>query len=135
MSDSEQDALLAKVDALMQRHRGSSNPWDEDIPVLTEVVEEALQAFAQQHAPSGSGAVAGPIPQEAVQLLLDEIYQLAVRNLQQQVVAQLRPALEQRINASIKQALEEAFAELPQRISDAVGDAIVDALVRKPVEP
>ena len=52
LDDEEGDRLMSKADALIQRHAGfAATPEVDDLPVLTDVVDDRIEPFIGESAP------------------------------------------------------------------------------------
>jgi hypothetical protein len=80
----DNDPLLQKADALMQRHRSAAGSSGDDVPVLTEIVgADAIAAAA-----TGNGASVDPATVEKlVQQRLDQLLPILRRELAQELDA------------------------------------------------
>jgi hypothetical protein len=107
----EHNPLVARVDALLARHR----EVEDEVPVLTETVEPA-----------------GPEPDAArLEALAAKIEHAVFERL----LAELDPVLEERLAPTLAQLLEQALRgmrdELTTKVHELVGAAVADAVHRE----
>jgi hypothetical protein len=91
--------LFARVDELMRRHREDSQRAAEEVPLLTEVVDQDPAAAAARALQDE--ALAGDIERVLVVRLIPEL------NKQ---IASLRTQLEKELRRSVREAVEHALA-------------------------
>jgi len=95
----EQNPLVARVDALMKRQQEDSLRAVEEVPLLTEIVEQDAAATAAGAA--RDEALASDIERVLVVRLIPEL------NKQ---IAGLRSELEKQLRRSVREAVEHALA-------------------------
>lgn len=127
------DDVLAKMDALLKKHHDALTqvPVVTDFPLLTEVVEEAVEAIPLLTEVIESDAV--PEAQEAA------ILEAAPLALNDEALAQLdhqiRTALEQRLPFHIVEAVDQALPvvleEFAMQLENLVRDAVARELDRR----
>lgn len=130
----QSDPLLERVDALLKRHQQTLRGPDDDVPVLTEVVEadreEAAGESVRPIAPLDAAAV-----EELVSCMKREVLQRLEPALERLFAERLGPALAA-ATSTLDGALRDARADLSleaQRIvHDAVASAVAQALEAAP---
>lgn len=107
----EHNPLVARVDALLARHRES----EDEVPVLTEMVEPAEP----------------DLDAERLELLAAQVERAVLERL----LAELDPVLEQRLAPTLAELLEQALRglrdELAASVHELVRGAVADALERE----
>jgi hypothetical protein len=107
----EHNPLVARVDALLARHR----EVEEEVPVLTETVEPT-----------------GPEPDAA---RLEAMAAKVERAVLERLLAELDPVLEERLAPTLAQLLEQALRglreELTTNVHEMVRVAVADAVHRE----
>lgn len=124
------DALLAKMEALVGRHRTDSASAADDIPVLTEVVavpgneQPATTAIASKRiAPTINVAD----EQALRQILEDAVIPTLTRHIREQTQAQL----EAHIAAAVRQALAHEAEQFARGIAQRVEEILHEQLYSK----
>ncbi|MDQ3259223.1 MAG: hypothetical protein M3Q00_00315 [Pseudomonadota bacterium] len=124
-----QEALLKKVDTLLNRHRavaaGLNDPAHLDVPVLTDMIDDdapALKKSRVAHARPGDKALHG---------LAADIYERVLEKLDERIAAQFERRLASKIEHAIHAALLKVGADLKQDLMNSVGDVIAEALAEK----
>jgi hypothetical protein len=109
----EANPLIQRVDALMKRHHEESQRSVEEVPLLTEVLEQEVQEnilAAETHRATQDEALASDIERVLVVRLVPEL------NKQ---IAALRGELEKEMRRTVREAVAHALA---MRKSDAKPD-------------
>ncbi|MCB1959977.1 MAG: hypothetical protein KDE68_05560 [Rhodocyclaceae bacterium] len=102
------DRVLDQADALLQRHRGATDP-DGDLPVLTEVVEDAntaTQPLPLEVDPAVA-APAGDVPANYVEQLIE-----------------LDAIINRRVDAWLHNELPELLDQVMESVKDGLRDEI-----------
>jgi hypothetical protein len=94
--------LIQRVDALMKRQQEDTQRAVEEVPLLTEIVEQEAKAAAAAGALPGEEALAADIERVLVVRLVPEL------NKQ---IAALRAELEKELRRSVREAVEHALAQ------------------------
>ena len=111
------DDLLAKMDALMKKHRA----LDNEIPTLTDVI-----ATAAKPGPDRAGLSA--LTPEQVEALAIQIYQRVLQNLDSRINNELQQHLRPQLTGMMEQMLDALLAELKNSIKTMVDDAVAHVL-------
>ena len=97
---SEPDDLLGKADAFLKRYHPSGGAGKHDVPVLTEVIDEAHGAAAS---PAPGGAAPSPVKAELLELeqrlkqTIDEHVQSALAGVSTQLKAELESVIRETV--------------------------------------
>jgi hypothetical protein len=83
--------LVERVDALLKRHRDATGMGEDDVPVLTEVVDAAARVAVP---PAGADALAAEIERAVLERLAPEIEDMVRSAVREAVVRALAPARE-----------------------------------------
>lgn len=109
---SEPDDLLGKADAFLKRYHPSSGASRHDVPVLTEIIDEARGAPAS---PSPGGAAApSPAKNELLELeqRLKQTIDAHVQSALAGVSTQLKAELELLVRETVARAVAAEIARL-----------------------
>lgn len=135
---SEDDTLMHKLEALMNKNRGTSlsgeNQFD-DIPVLTDILHDGAQkpVFGSPTLP----LVDEPFPtelhfsalsDERIRAIAREVQNHVMRNIEPQLSGPIQEKLLTKIDTYVNEAVRTALSELKQEISDSITTAVTDAL-------
>jgi|GEM_PF-4149187 len=103
MSDErDPNRLIQRVDALMKRQQEDTQRAVEEVPLLTEIVEQEAAKTATAGALPGEETLAADIERVLVVRLVPEL------NKQ---IAALRAELEKELRRSVREAVEHALAQ------------------------
>ncbi|MGE5128750.1 MAG: hypothetical protein ACM3IK_03915 [Sphingomonadaceae bacterium] len=119
----EQNPLVERVDALLRRHQNGSGAAparaDDDVPVLTEVVDpEARAAGAQQ------------VDQKLVEVFANELETAVLLRLAPELDRLFEERLAGRLGEILEQVLNEMRAELSANVHQMVREAIAASVAQ-----
>ncbi len=144
---SEDDTLMHKLEALMNKTRGAAPVTDsqfDDIPVLTDILDDGA-ARPVQAAPTLPPPVEAPAPvvaapvaaldppayrltDERIRAMAREIQEHVMRNIDPQLSGPIQEKLLAKIDTFVSEAVRNALSELKQEIADSITTAVTDAL-------
>lgn len=134
-TESPQNPLLGKMDALIKKHRGPAEAVPEStpppgwLPVLTEVVVRGTPPAA---APMVTTAV--PVPEPVVTEVHAQV-STDTEQLANQLLEELGPKLsavmEQQVATELRKNLDETVATLLSQLDVSVRDIVRDAVAEK----
>ena len=134
-TESPQNPLLGKMDALIKKHRGPAEAVSEStpppgwLPVLTEVVVRGTPPAA---APMVTTAV--PVPEPVVTEVHAQV-STDTEQLANQLLEELGPKLsavmEQQVATELRKNLDETVATLLSQLDVSVRDIVRDAVAEK----
>lgn len=110
----QSDPLLERVNALLKRHQQTLRGPDDDVPVLTEVVESD-----QEQAAGDSGRSAASLDPAAVEEF--------VASMKREVLERLEPALDRLFAERLGPALAAAMGAMDEALSGARADLRAEA--------
>ncbi len=84
----EPNPLVERVDALLKRHRDATGKGEDDVPVLTDVVEAVASLRAP---PAGTDALAAEIERAVLERLAPQIEDMVRSAVREAVVRALAP--------------------------------------------
>jgi hypothetical protein len=135
---SEDDTLMHKLEALMNKTRGASSPDEnqfDDIPVLTDILHDG--AHKPVYAAPTLPVIDEPFPtelhfsalsDERIRAIAREVQVHVMRNLEPQLSGPIQEKLLNKIDTYVNEAVRTALSELKQEISDSITTAVTDAL-------
>ena len=126
------DALLAKMEALVGRHRTDSGSTADDIPVLTEVVAVPGIEHSTTSATAVSSKYITPTSnvadeQALRQILEDGVIPALTRHIREQTQAQF----EAHIAAAVRQVLAHEAEQFARSIAQRVEEILREQLASK----
>jgi hypothetical protein len=135
---SEDDTLMHKLEALMNKSRGASATGDnqyDDIPILTDILNDGAPkpVFASPSLP----LVDEPFPtelhfanlsDERIRSIAREVQDHVMRNIEPQLSGPIQEKLLSKIDTYVNEAVRTALSELKQEIADSITTAVTDAL-------
>ena len=119
---SESDGLLQKADAFLKRHRPSTKSTRDDVPVLTEVIAEAV---AKPTPPSS----APPAPGGAIKVELNELEQKLKESILDAIGPYIANSLEEPLRVRLEAHLQHKITDLSDRVK-----ADLEVLIREAVK-
>lgn len=136
MSDRRQaqEALLKKVDDLLNKHRPKAVARDVDalldVPLLTEVAEDDVPTLASATAPTRKPKTSGHgLQDEELRLLASEIFERVLNHLDDHLTKELRRRMQLQVDRAVENAVTSIMGDLHREVLDSVGDAIAEVLV------
>ena len=116
MSDEDRrevNPLVGRVDALLRRHHEGLRAIDDDVPVLTDVVD-------------AEGRARRVVDDAALQALADALE----RAVLEQLGPELERVIERRLARALDEALQGARAELAENMRQMVREAVVASVAQ-----
>jgi hypothetical protein len=107
------DPLVERVDALMRRHKSPAKP-EADVPVLTEIVDDADVAAAPPAEEAALAALAEQLERSLVERLAPEVERMleeATHRLSGEVNANLQQLVREAVASTLARALERPKGE------------------------
>lgn len=133
-TESPQNPLLGKMDALIKKHRGpaeatpATTPPPGWLPVLTEVVVRGTPPAAEPVETIHS--VPEPVVEEPRPLAKADTEQLA-NQLLEELGPKLSAVMEQQVATELRKNLDETVATLLSQLDVSVRDIVRDAVAEK----
>jgi hypothetical protein len=124
----EEQDVIQKLDALLNKHRSSANQNADDIPVLTNIVEVDDER-ATQRPPSMDSLDDAGLSDTQIELLTREIFDHVMSKLGTQISNDLQVQLTERLSAIIDSTVAAAISDFKQGLADLIGDAIAEVLL------
>ncbi len=122
------DALIAKMDALVGRHRAEPANDPDEIPVLTQIVGKAVVKTNVDLASETIGAATPPKPQEKAGAGAPDLNALieaqVVATLKQELGDQWQPQVQVQIALAIRETMEQESEQLARRIAARVSELL-----------
>ena len=117
----DQNPLVERVDALMRRHQNGAGPAraDEDVPVLTEVVD-----------PDERAAAAPQVDDKLVEAFANELETAVLLRLAPELDRLFEERLAGRLGELLEQVLNEMRAELSANVHQLVREAIAASVAQ-----
>lgn len=135
---SEDDSLIDKLEALMNKNRGtpasSENQFD-DIPILTDILDDgglqplyATAPLPDADEPFPTELHFSALSDERIRAIAREVQEHVMRNIEPQLSGPIQEKLLNKIDVYVNESIVTALAELKQEISDSITIAVTDAL-------
>jgi hypothetical protein len=135
---SEDDTLMHKLEALMNKNRGAplagENQYD-DIPILTDILNDgpakpvmAAPTLLLVDEPFPTELHFSALSDERIRAIAREVQDHVMRNIEPQLTGPIQEKLLNKIDTYVNEAVRTALAELKQEISDSITVAVTDAL-------
>jgi hypothetical protein len=141
---SEDDTLISKLEALMNKNRGTSgmnpNHDQDDIPVLTEMLDDGAPrpAYVAPAEPDIAPTPATPVTptfyglsDERIRHIARDIRDQTMNSIEPQLAGPIMDKLLQEIDAFVQTNVRKAMAEMKQEIADSITAAVTDALANE----
>ena len=121
--------VIGKADGLMRRVNPPGSGGDTGgVPILTDIVDEALAASAPAPAPAAPAPTARPAAREPHADLAREIFTRVIAEVEGRLAADLERRLTQHLVPQVHTAVASALGDLHQELANAIGDAVNRAL-------
>jgi len=134
-TESPQNPLLGKMDALIKKHRGPAEAVPEStpppgwLPVLTEVVVRGTPSAATPTV-TAAAPVPTPVVAEVLAPVSPDTEQLA-NQLLEELGPKLSAVMEQQVATELRKNLDETVATLLSQLDVSVRDIVRDAVAEK----
>lgn len=108
-----EEQLVERIDALMRRHKTPAKP-EGDVPVLTDIIDDAEVASPAQDGQAGFEALALELERAVLERLAPELERLlqdAARSMQAEVNASVEHLVREAVAAALARALKAPEGE------------------------
>jgi len=124
----EEQDVIQKLDALLNKHRSSASQNADDIPVLTNIVEVDDRHAAPPYS-STNALDDTSLSDTQIELLTREIFDHVMSKLGTQISNDLQIQLTERLSAIIDSTVAAAISDFKQGLADLISDAIAEVLL------